>query len=109
MSRLAGSSKDIGTKRAGDRQPNTERTWEVLGMAAETAWFYEDELSRLRWEWVDALRDYGRGGSPAQLQRLERARDAYVGRAKRLRADAYLPGQQDRTADRAARVLLHTY
>ncbi len=78
-------------------------------MATNTDWFYEDELSRLRWEWVDALRDYGRGGSPAGLRRLEIARDAYVGRAKRLRTAAQLPGQQDRTAVRAARALLHTF
>ena len=78
-------------------------------MAAEKDWFYEDELSRLRWEWVDALRDYGRDGSAAELRRLEGARDAYVGRAKRLRSAAQLPDQQDRAADRAARALLHTY
>lgn len=78
-------------------------------MAAEKDWFYEHELSRLRWEWVDALRDYGRDGTPAELRRLETARDAYVGRAKRLRSEAQVPDQQGRTGERAAQVLLHTY
>lgn len=78
-------------------------------MAANGDWFYEDELSRLRWEWVAALRDYGRDSGPAELRRLEHARDAYVGRAKRLRTEALVPDQQERTGTRSARMLLHTY
>jgi hypothetical protein len=78
-------------------------------MAANRDWFFEDELSRLRWEWVDALRRYGRDGSPAELRALEDARDAYVGRAKRLRAEAFVPEQQDSATARSARILLHTY
>lgn len=78
-------------------------------MAADAGWFYEDELSRLRWEWVAALRDYARGDSPAQLRRVEVARDAYVGRAQRLRASGEPPGQRDGASTRSARLILHTY
>jgi hypothetical protein len=59
-------------------------------MAVSGDWFYETELSRLRWEWVDALRAYGRSGAPADVQRLEAARAAYVGRAQRLRSSELL-------------------
>ena len=74
-------------------------------MAADAGWFYEDELSRLRWEWVAALRDYARGDSPAQLRRVESARDAYVGRAQRLRTSGGPPAQRDATS-RSSRMML---
>lgn len=77
-------------------------------MAAETDWFYEDELSRLRWEWVAALREYGRGESPDRVRRLEIARDAYVGRATKLRTSQQVPDQEGRGTS-STQWLLHTY
>ena len=52
-------------------------------MAAE--WFYEAELSRLRWEWVSAVREYAQHRSDASLMRARTACEAYTRRAARLR------------------------
>ena len=54
-------------------------------MAAD--WFFEEELSRLRWEWVDALRAYGRDRNDASLRQVRVTCDAYTRRAARLRRD----------------------
>jgi hypothetical protein len=64
---------------------NAELTREVLGMTE--GWFFEEELSRLRWEWVDALREYGRQRDEASLRRVRETCDAYTRRAARLRRD----------------------
>jgi hypothetical protein len=52
-------------------------------MAAE--WFFEEELSRLRWEWVTALREYGRQRNDVSLRRVRSTCDAYTQRAAWLR------------------------
>jgi hypothetical protein len=54
-------------------------------MAAD--WFFEKELSRLRWEWVDALREYGRERNDASLRHVRTTCDAYTRRAARLRRE----------------------
>jgi hypothetical protein len=54
-------------------------------MAAE--WFFEEELSRLRWEWVAALREYGRLQNEASLRKVRFTSDAYTRRAARLRRE----------------------
>jgi hypothetical protein len=55
-------------------------------MAAE--WFFDDELSRLRWEWVDALRDYAQRRDEASLRLVRTTCDAYTRRAAQLRRAA---------------------
>jgi hypothetical protein len=52
-------------------------------MTAE--WFFEDELSRLRWEWVSAMREYARHRSEASLARVRTSCDAYTQRVAQLR------------------------
>jgi hypothetical protein len=66
-----------------DRQRRWSR--EVLDMAAD--WFFEEELSRLRWEWVDALREYARDRNEASLRQVRTTCEAYTKRAARLRRD----------------------
>jgi hypothetical protein len=61
-------------------------------MTAQTEWFFEDELSRLRWQWVATLREYGRGSRTATLQQVHSAQEAYVARAGRLRGRAHSGG-----------------
>jgi hypothetical protein len=72
-------------------------------MAAETEWFFDDELSRLRWQWVAALREYGRGSRASTLQQVHAAQEAYVTRAGRLRSRANSPGSTEIATSRSAR------
>ena len=55
-------------------------------MTAE--WFFEDELSRLRWEWVSAMREYAWNRSEASLARVRTSCDAYTKRVAQLRRAA---------------------
>lgn len=54
-------------------------------MAAD--WFFEEELSRLRWEWVAAVREYNMERNEASLRRVRATCEAYTARAARLRRD----------------------
>jgi hypothetical protein len=50
-------------------------------------WFFDDELTRLRWQWVASVRDYSCGASPRRGPALRRAHataNAYFDRLTRL-------------------------
>jgi hypothetical protein len=51
-------------------------------------WFFDDELTRLRLEWVELIREYGRSRCPRTLRRAHEAHQRYVERADRLRKGA---------------------
>ena len=62
-------------------------------------WFFDDELTRLRLEWVELIREYGRTRSPVTLGRAHEAHRRYVERADRLRrGTARQPSAEDAPA-----------
>jgi hypothetical protein len=64
----------------------TGRLARRLGGTVAEQWFFDEELTRLRWEWVGLIREYGRSRLPAALARAHEAHRRYVERADLLRA-----------------------
>jgi hypothetical protein len=78
-----GESQEASARQASDcRQPEPNDLGEERAMTP--GWFFEDELSRLRWEWVGAMRQYAQQRSEASLRRARITRDAYTKRAADL-------------------------